>query len=75
VSFTSLQAVKVLIFGEIICPIDQPRDDYVKNPVREVKDQGMCYIAIQKLLQTDKSGVIYGCSKIPKFRPPKFGQV
>jgi hypothetical protein len=65
----------MLIFCEIVCWIDGTRGDYIKIPVCQVKEQVLNYTAIQKLLQTDKTGVIRSCSNIAKTRPSLFGQL
>ena len=75
VSFPCLQGIKMLIFCEIVCEITDRQDDYIKNPVRQIKDQVISYTAIQKLFQTDKTGVIRSCSKIQEFRPSCWSQL
>jgi hypothetical protein len=75
VSFPSLPAVKVLIFCEIVCWIDDLQDDYIKIPVHPIKEQVKCYTAIQKLLQTDITGVICSWLNLAEFRPSVFGQL
>ena len=75
VSFPCLQRIKVLIFCEIVCEITDRQDDYIKIPVCQIKDQVKGYLAIQKLFQTDKTGVIRSCSKIQEFRPSCLSQL
>jgi hypothetical protein len=73
--FPVCQLLKVLILCEIVCQIPDLQDDYIKIPVCRIKMQIKCYTEIQKLLQTDKSGVIYGYWNLAEFRPSCFGQL
>jgi hypothetical protein len=74
-SFPFLRAVKVLIFSQIVCWIYDHLKDYVKIPVCQINDQVSSYTAIQKLLQTDITGVIYGSWNLAEFRPSCFSQL